>query len=134
MSNVTRFNAAVGVVLLIALALPAVCSSQEIRLRVGDRLKLDVPQRKEMERQMVVDGTGAVDLPTVGRIVIEGMTVSEAEATLLRRMQDFYPGIRDIELSLLGDEARRAVYIHGEVLNPGRYEFDTTPSVWEAVR
>lgn len=132
--NSTRFHVSVGVVLLIALTLAAVCPAQEIRLRVGDQLGLGVPQRREMERQLVINETGAVNIPTIGMIVIEGMTVSEAEVTLLRRIQDIYPGIREITLSLLGEEARRTIYIHGEVLNPGRYEFGTTPSVWEAVR
>lgn len=134
MSNSTRFHVSVGVVALIALAIASVCPAQEIRLRVGDRLRLDVPQRREMERQLVIDETGAVQIPTLGRIVIEAMTVSEAEVTLLRRIQDIYPSIREIALSLLGEEARRTIYIHGAVLNPGRYEFGTTPSVWEAVR
>ncbi|HUV37868.1 MAG TPA: SLBB domain-containing protein [Patescibacteria group bacterium] len=133
-SNVTRFRAAAGIVLFAALALTTVCRAQEIRLRVGDRLMLAVPQRKEMERQLVISEGGAVNIPTIGRIVIEGMTVNEAEVTLLRRIQDIYPGIGEIALSLLGEEARRTIYVHGEVLNPGRYEFGATPSVWEAVR
>lgn len=133
-SKVPRFHVAVGVVLFVALALTTVSPAQEIRLRVGDRLRLGVPQRREMERQLVINDAGEINIPTIGRIVIEGMTVSEAEVTLLRRMQDIYPGIREIILSLLGEEARRTIYVHGEVLNPGRYEFGSTPSVWEAVR
>lgn len=130
----TRFHIAAGVLLIFALARSVACPAQEINLRVGDRLRLDVPQRSEMERQLVISEAGAIQIPTIGMIIIEGMTVSEAEATVLRRIQDIYPSIGEITLSLLGEEARRTIYVHGEVLNPGRYEFEETPSVWEAVR
>jgi protein involved in polysaccharide export with SLBB domain len=133
-SNRTRFHVSVGVALIVVFVLSAACPAQEIRLRVGDRLSLGVPQRREMERQLEINETGAVNLPTIGWIIIEGMTVSEAEVTILRRIQDIYPSIGQITLSLLGEEARRTIYIHGEVVNPGRFEFDTTPTVWEAVR
>lgn len=133
-SNVNRFCMATLIFLFIVLSLSSICVGQEIRLRVGDRLRLEVPQRSEMGRQLVVSEDGAVFIPTIGNIMIEGMVVRDAETILLRRIQDIYPSIREIRLSLLGEEARRTIYVHGEVLNPGRYEFETAPTVWEAVR
>jgi protein involved in polysaccharide export with SLBB domain len=123
-SNNAMFRGAAWIVLVIAMSLPTVCAGQEVRLRVGDQLRLEVPQRSEMGRRLVVGESGAVIIPTV----------RDAKVTLLRRIQDIYPSIREIELSLLGEEARRTIFVHGEVLNPGRYEFETSPSVWEAVR
>ncbi len=133
-SNVKRFCTVTLILLFVLLSLPSICSGQDIRLRVGDRLRLEVPQRSEMGRQLAVSEDGTVFIPTIGKVMLEGMVVRDAEATLLRRIQDIYPSIREIRLSLLGEEARRTIYVHGEVLNPGRYEFETAPSVWEAVR
>jgi protein involved in polysaccharide export with SLBB domain len=83
---------------------------------------------------LIVDERGTVTIPTIGAIAVAGMTVSEAKNTVFRRISDMYPSIREITLSLLGEEARRTIYVHGEVLNPGRFEFDVAPTVWEAVR
>jgi protein involved in polysaccharide export with SLBB domain len=128
-----RFRAALTA-LIIAVILPAACGGQEVRLRSGDRLRLEVPQRSEMGRVLVVDERGTVRIPTIGEIAVAGMTVSEAQITVFRRISEIYPSIREIILSLLGEEARRTIYVHGEVLNPGRFEFDVAPTVWEAVR
>jgi protein involved in polysaccharide export with SLBB domain len=128
-----RFVAA-SIIVLAAAVHPAEPAAQEVRIRVGDRLVLEVPQRSDMGRRLVVNERGEVFIPTIGAIVVQGMTVRDAESTMLGRFQEFYPSIRQIRLSLLGEEARKTVYVHGEVLNPGRYEFDSPPTVWEAIR
>lgn len=108
--------------------------AQEVRLRRADRLELSVPQRSELDRRLVVDNEGRVDIPIIGDFRIEGMLVAEAEEAILRALREIYPSVQRITLRLIGDEARRLVYIHGQVENPGRYEFLDNPNVWEAVR
>ncbi len=114
--------------------LSADVSAQEVRLRNNDRLDLVVPQRQELARQIVISSNGTVYIPVIGDIQVEGLFISEAEVVILRRLQEIYPSVRSITLSLVGEESRRIVYVHGEVLAPGKYEFRTNPSVWEAVR
>jgi len=108
--------------------------AQEVRIRRGDRLELTVPQRGELDRELVVDADGRVNIPVVGAIRIEGLLLDEAEEAVLRAVRETYPSVQRIMLDLLADESRRAIYVHGAVLNPGKYEFVTNPTLWEAVR
>ncbi|UCF05322.1 MAG: SLBB domain-containing protein [bacterium] len=121
-------------VLVLGCAVPSYLLGQEIRLRRGDRLELAVPQRQELGRQIVINERGEAYLPIVGDIVLEGMSIAEAEATVLRRLREFYPSVQRLTLTLVGEESRRIIYIHGEVTGPGKYEFEGNPSVWEAIR
>jgi protein involved in polysaccharide export with SLBB domain len=107
---------------------------QELRLEAGDKLQLTVPQRQELGRELLINARGEVYIPIIGSIVIESMTVEEAESTILRELQALYPSVQRIILTLIGEESRRLIYVHGQVLNPGKYEFEENPNVWEAIR
>ena len=108
--------------------------SQEIRLRRGDRFTISVPQRPELERRLDVDAAGNVTIPIAGSVQVEGLTLSEAEESILQALRQVYPSVNSVSIDLIGDEARRVIYVHGEVLNPGKYEFRESPDLWEAVR
>lgn len=107
---------------------------QEVILQIGDKLELEVPHRQELGRQLVIDEGGEVEIPIIGAIALNGMTLQEAETVVLRKLQQLYPSVRRINLTLIGEESRRLIYVHGEVASPGKYEFKDTPSVWEAIR
>ncbi len=121
---------------LTALIMVSYCNTaaQEVRLRRGDRLGLVVPQRQELNRQLTIGENGNVLVPVLGEIHFEGIMLTEAEQLLLRRLREVYPSIQQIILSLMDEESRRLIYVHGEVLNPGKYEFMKNPNLWEAVR
>lgn len=108
--------------------------SQEVRLRKGDRLELNVPDRQELGRVIEINSSGNVVVPVIGIVHLEGLTIKEAEASLLRKMRELYPGIGFIKLTLIGEESRKLIYVHGQVLHPGKYELQGSPNVWEAVR
>lgn len=109
-------------------------NAQEVRLRPGDGIELNVPQRSELDRRLVIDNTGRISLPIIGEVMIGGMSVEDAEDVLLRALREFYPSIRAISVSLIGEESRRMIYVHGEVETPGKYGFGKNPTVWEAIR
>jgi protein involved in polysaccharide export with SLBB domain len=126
---------AAAVLACAAIAVTAVgISAQEVTVRQGDRLQLTVPQRPDLELYLVVDNKGEVYIPVVGGVYIEGMSVDVAQSTLLRRIQEYYPSVQSITIDLVGDESRRHYYVHGEVANPGKFELEGNPNVWEAVR
>ncbi|MBN2071244.1 MAG: SLBB domain-containing protein [Candidatus Krumholzibacteriota bacterium] len=109
-------------------------SSQEIRLQEGDRLDLDVPGRPGLGRRLEIDSNGRISIPVIGEMEVSGLTVPEVESMILARLQEIYPSVLRISVTLVGEESRRLIYVHGEVLNPGKYEFKSNPDVWEAVR
>jgi protein involved in polysaccharide export with SLBB domain len=95
---------------------------------------MTVPQRAELDRLLLIDDAGRVSIPIIGEIMIGGLTVEEAESTLLRALREIYPSVQSISLNLLGEESRRIIYVHGQVLTPGKYGFEKNPTVWEAIR
>jgi protein involved in polysaccharide export with SLBB domain len=133
--NALSLGGALAILWSIALALSSPhLGAQEVQLQIGDLLDLSVPQRQELDYQMTIDGAGNAELPIVGIIHLEGTTLSEAEQIILRRLREIYPSVRSVSLRLVGQEARRLVYVQGEVVNPGKYEFAEAPSIWEAIR
>jgi polysaccharide export outer membrane protein len=116
--------------ILVATALPA----QEVRLRRGDSVRLDVPQREDLGRLLTIDAKGDVSLPIVGAIRLEGLTLEEARGAVLRALQDIYPSIQSITIALQGEDARRVIYVQGQVARPGKYELGGAPSVWDAIK
>ena len=72
---------------------------QEVVLQVGDKLELEVPQRQELGRQLVINEVGEVEIPIIGAIALTGMTLQEAETVVLRKLQQLYPSVRSINLT-----------------------------------
>jgi len=119
------------------LAVASLCSvlaGQEILLRRGDKIEIVVPQRQDLCRDLVINDRGAVYIPVVGGIVLDGMTLKEAEVTLLRRLRETYPSIQNITVSLIEEESRGIIYVHGAVVRPGKYELMSDLNLWDAIR
>ncbi|HMA75999.1 MAG TPA: polysaccharide biosynthesis/export family protein [Candidatus Krumholzibacteriaceae bacterium] len=134
-SGLLRFTRDVFlIVLAVSILQVQQIQSQQIRLRAGDKLELKVEERPQLDRQLQIDSNGEISIPVVGRIQLRGLRLIEAESTILEELQNYYPSISRIELSLYGEESRRLIYVQGEVINPGRYEFVEEPNVWEAIR
>ena len=123
-------------VLSVALTFPVPyrACAQEVRLRPGDRVELSVPQRSELDRRLLIDESGRVNIPIVGEVEIGGMSLGEARAVLLRKLREIYPSVQTVTLNLAGEESGRVIYVHGAVLEPGKYGFEKNPTVWEAIR
>jgi len=124
---------------IVSLLLCAILSTrgadgQEVRLQRGDMVELSVPQRAELGFGTTIDNAGNVEIPVIGTVHLEGMLIDEAENTILRRMREVYPSVREVRLVLIGENSKRFVYVHGQVVAPGKYEFRDTPNVWEAIR
>ncbi len=119
---------------LVATLLAAALPAQEVRLRNGDTIRLEVPEREDLGKLLTVDEKGDVSLPIVGAIRVEGLTIEQARSALLRSLQDIYPSIQSIMITLQGEDARRVIYVQGAVANPGKYEIGGTPSIWDAIK
>jgi protein involved in polysaccharide export with SLBB domain len=136
MKALIGYRTIISVLFLAAAAslLPVTIRAQDVRLRPGDRVELTVPQRSELDRQLIIDEAGRILLPIIGNVSIGGMTLEEAESVLLRALREIYPSVNSISVNLIGEESRRLIYVHGEVENPGKYGFEKNPTVWEAIR
>jgi len=132
--NLRKFPTVLVAVFLINMSINPYLSAQTITLGAGDRLRLEVRQRPELDRMLVINDEGEINIPETGPVGIGGMSLSGAEGVVLEKLREIYPDIQEIELSLIGEETRRLIYVQGQVVRPGRYEFMDPPNVWEAIR
>lgn len=109
-------------------------AAQDIRLRPGDTVRLEVPQREDLTRLLDLDARGMVNLPIVGQIALGGLTIEEARGLLLRSLQELYPSVRSVGLSLIGGEARTFIYVQGQVARPDKYDLSLASNLWDAIR
>jgi protein involved in polysaccharide export with SLBB domain len=85
----------------------------DYRLQVGDEISVIVPNRVDLSRQAVILRDGTVVLPTVGRVLIRGMTIREAVATLERRYRAYLeaPRIDLLMIKSVAPELRENVTV-----------------------
>jgi polysaccharide export outer membrane protein len=107
---------------------------EDLRLIKGDTVRLEVPQREDLNRYLTIDNRGMVSLPIVGSVRLEGLTMEEAKGTLLRALQEIYPSTQSITLTFIGEKTRRSVYVQGQVWQPGRYDIEGLSNVWDAIK
>lgn len=105
----------------------------DYRLKVGDELYISVPQRSALSRRLTVEQDGNVTLPVIGKLPASGLTAAEFQVSLVRAIQDVYPSITEVNVTVENITAR-VIYITGMVQKPGKYEFVEAPNLWEAIR
>ena len=105
----------------------------EYRVGPGDHIYLSVPQRPDLNRQLVVTPAGEVNLPLVGNVVVRGLNKVEIEAKLLQALREFYPSVNRVETSIT-QSLSNVIFVSGDVRFPGKYSFAETVNVWEAIR
>lgn len=105
----------------------------EYRVVQGDRIFLSVPQRPDLNRELMVKEGGVVTLPLIGDVDVGGLTAREIEQRLLQALQDYYPSVKRIDVSVT-QAVSQVIYVSGQVNSPGKYNFGTPPTVWEAIR
>lgn len=109
-------------------ALPA-----DYRVGPGDIVFLSVPQRPDLNRDLVVDAKGEVNLPLIGKVLVRGMTDSELESRLLQALREYYPSVNRVEVSITRASSN-VIWVSGDVKLPGKYSFPQPVNVWEAIR
>jgi polysaccharide export outer membrane protein len=105
----------------------------DYRVGPGDHVFLSVPQRPDLNRELVVNPDGEVTLPLVGNVLVRGMTADEIETRLLQAMREYYPSINRVEVSVT-QALSNVIFVTGDVKLPGKYSFAEPVNVWEAIR
>lgn len=91
------------------------------QLSGGDILTLRYwsPTMEMQERTLVVDETGGITLAEMGRVIVRGQTLAQAEATLRQRLSQF---IKGVQVSITLKELRTMpVTVIGQAYYPGTY-------------
>ena len=81
--------------------------------------------------QARVTPEGTVQLPAIGSVHVQGLSIRELEAEINARYAADYQGL-DVTVQLI-NRAPRFVYVLGEVVTPGRYELEGPTTVMQSI-
>lgn len=81
--------------------------------------------------QVTVTPAGRINLPGIGSVYVQGLSISEAKMEIDARYANTIPGIR-VTPDLL-QRAQRFVYVLGEVTTPGQFELTGPTTTMQAI-
>lgn len=102
----------------------------EYRLGVGDKIRVIVYGEPDLSGEFVVDSTGVVDLPLVGKVSAKGATVRQFQEGATAAYRKGYLNDPKISAEVLN---YRPFFITGEVKKGGQYAFRSGLTAQDAV-
>lgn len=97
----------------------------------GDLLEMRVLGFQELTGTFLVAQDGKINLSLVGPVQAAGRSATDLDADITKAFTQYY---RNIDVSLnVNARAERNVYVLGEVLRPGRFDFKTGERVLHAL-
>lgn len=106
---------------------------QKINTRV-EELRMSVDQRYGHGGQGVIvriTPAGTVQLPAIGSVPAQGLTLDELKAEIEARYDRRFYGVEITPI--LEERAPRYAYVVGEVKNPGRFKLEAPTTVMQAI-
>lgn len=104
----------------------------------GDALKVSVWGQVELQNELVVDREGRIFIPTVGQVLVSGLTLKQVYETLQKQMSRSYSGLLSqpptvwLDVTLARLKPKR-VFIMGEVEKPGGYTVSSYATVFNTL-
>ncbi|MHA1112889.1 MAG: polysaccharide biosynthesis/export family protein [Alphaproteobacteria bacterium] len=121
------------VLALVASTIPAATGAQDLkeyRLGPGDKLGVKVFGHDDLSGEFVVDGTGQIAMPLIGRVTATNQTLQELQDNLTAILdRDFIVDPR-VSIEVLN---YRPFFILGQVKKPGSYAYVNGLDVRQAV-
>jgi polysaccharide export outer membrane protein len=109
-----------------AAAIRAQAPPTEYVLGPADVLHITVFNSPELTSDVRVSETGSISFPLIGQVAVVGLTVSEAQAAIARKLADGHfvvnPQVNILPTTITGSQ----VTVVGHVNRPGRYPLLTT--------
>ncbi len=103
----------------------------DYRVAIGDVLEFDFLDDQELPRQVTVGSGGQVQIPLLGPVKVEGLTIDEALVAVKGAFVDSKLLV-DPKVTL-AIAVFRPVYILGDVRSPGSFPFQASMSVERAI-
>ena len=102
----------------------------EYRTGAGDNLKITVFGHDDMSGEFMVDGSGYISFPLIGKVKASDVTVRELERAIAGKLRPDYLKNPRVGVEVLN---YRPFYIIGEVQSPGSYEYVNGMTVINAI-
>ena len=109
----------------------AVDASQYV-IGVDDLLDLVIIQPDQLSSTVTVSPDGAITVPYVGNLIIEGMTLAKAQELISAKLTDGYLKYPVVNLVLREGRSKK-FFIYGEVVRPGTYMIGENVTALKAI-
>lgn len=109
-----------------AAASSAPLDADQSRIGSGDTIRITVYQSPDLSLETRVNEGGVISYPLLGRVVLGGLTISDAEAHIAAELKkgDF---VKEPQVMIVVTQVRaNQVNVLGQVGKPGRYPLDLT--------
>lgn len=99
-------------------------------LQPGDKLIVNVLEDPELDAEVLVLPDGRISLPVAGTIEAGGLTPQKLAGVVRERLRKNFVQPPDVTVTVTGlaeateEEDFGEIYVLGEVLSPGRYEYE----------
>lgn len=105
-------------------------TGEAYRLDSGDHLRIVVYGDQQLSGDYLVDDEGAISMPLINRIEARGLTPTDLEQTITKRLADGFLVDPSVNVQVQG---MRPFFILGEVKQPGQYSYANSMTVLSAV-
>ena len=104
-------------------------------LKKGDRIAVSVLEDPLMDQTSLVRPDGRISLPIVGSVLAEGMTPEDLQAIIAKNLRKTFAAEPTVTVSLVEteDDVLAAVYVVGQVNEPGRVDMEAPLTVLQAL-
>lgn len=128
--------AAIGLMLVLAAA-PRALAQNLYRLQPGDIVEITVIEDPNLNRRVLVGPDGRISLPLAGSITAADRTLGQVESTIQTGLAENFVRPPTVTAALVSlappplpefeeeDIELYSVYVLGEVLRPGRYDYES---------
>lgn len=99
-------------------------------LGVGDQVSLTVYGEADLSHNYAINPTGTIDVPLIGAVKAQGLTIEQLTAQIRQRLSDGYLRNPSVTGTIL---TYRPFYILGEVNKPGQYAYQSGMTLDSAV-
>src|SRR5690606_21820582 len=121
----------IGVVFMIMLGLPTFAGAADYVVRPDDRLRIKIFQFPELSADYTVSANGTVLIPPIGEIQVAGFSVTDISSDISKRF--IKAGISDKPGASVEVIQSRPVYVVGDVLKAGEYNYRPALTVLQAI-
>ncbi|MCF6155391.1 MAG: sugar transporter [Candidatus Brocadia sp.] len=105
---------------------------QQYTVGFGDVLDINVLDHDELKTKAPVTSDGLISFPYIGSIKVKGMTLSEIEKEISKRLSSSYIKYPVVSATLTRFESVK-FFVYGEIKNPGRFPLEGNMTVIKAI-
>jgi polysaccharide export outer membrane protein len=109
----------------------AVAGEPQFTLGPGDNITISVWRNEDLHRTVSLDPSGKIRMPLAGEIDASGMTVSQLNEEITRRLAEYIKN-PSVDVNVVTMKSRK-IHVMGQVRNPGTFANDRPVPAWEAV-